>query len=63
MEMIEQTVQFTKEVIAEGQKVHWPAKEQLWKATAVTTVVITIISLYMAAVDYLLAFLFRLLER
>lgn len=63
MEILDKTIQFSKEVVSEGSKVHWPTKDQLLKATGVVVAVIFVIGIYMAGVDYLFATIFRLIGR
>ena len=48
-------VQFLKEVRAEMGKVVWPSWNELVGSTIIVLVIVTAFSLYLGAVDYLLA--------
>lgn len=47
-------VAFCKESWQELQKVHWPSRKETYTATMVVIVVVVLVSLYLATVDFML---------
>ncbi|MGH7848596.1 MAG: preprotein translocase subunit SecE [Candidatus Binatia bacterium] len=58
MEKVQETVQraseFFKEAWQELKKVHWPSRKETYAATAVVIIVVLIMVLYLAVIDYAL---------
>ena len=52
---------FLQEAWAELQRVHWPAQKEVRAATWVVLLLVSVIALYLFAVDAFLAWLLRLL--
>jgi preprotein translocase subunit SecE len=48
----QQSVEFFKEAWQELKKVHWPSRKETYAATSVVIVVVLIIALFLAAVDF-----------
>ncbi len=46
--------QYFRETSAEMKRVSWPARSQLWESTVVVVVTVTIITLFLFAVDKIL---------
>lgn len=61
-ELINRSVVFFREVYAEGEKVRWPGRDQLTKATVVVVVIVAFVASYMGLVDGIFAFLFRTID-
>ena len=51
---VQQGVEFCKESWQELQKVHWPSRKETYTATMVVIVVVVLVSLYLATVDFVL---------
>jgi len=49
-----QGVEFCQESWQELQKVHWPSRKETYMATMVVIVVVVLVSLYLATVDFFL---------
>jgi len=47
-------VEFCKESWQELQKVYWPSRKETYMATMVVIVVVILVSLYLATVDFML---------
>lgn len=62
-EWFNQVKGFLKEVKIEGRNVSWPSRPQLTAATIVVIVVVMIVASFLGLVDYIFAFLFRLIGR
>jgi len=60
---IEKTKQFFREVKAESSKVSWPQKPQLTAGTVVVIFLIIIFASFLGLVDYIFAFIFKLITR
>lgn len=58
-ETIRSTVAFLQESWQELKKVHWPSRKETYAATVVVLVVVTIVVLFLAVVDYALTRLVR----
>jgi preprotein translocase subunit SecE len=58
MEKVQETLQrakeFFKEAWQELKKVHWPSRKETYAATAVVIIVVLIMVLYLAVIDYAL---------
>lgn len=46
------TIEFVKEAWQELQKVHWPSRKETYAATAVVIVVVVLVSIYLALIDF-----------
>ncbi len=51
---LQRTSNFLKETIVELQKTKWPTPKEAWNLTLVVLAVITILGIYMGALDYLM---------
>ena len=51
---VHQGIEFCKESWQELQKVHWPSRKETYMATMVVIVVVVLVSLYLATVDFFL---------
>lgn len=51
---VRQGVEFFRESWQELKKVHWPSRKETQAATLVVIVVVILISIYLAAVDFVL---------
>ena len=49
-----QGVEFVQEAWQELKKVYWPSRKETYAATAVVIIVVILVSLYLAAVDFVL---------
>jgi preprotein translocase subunit SecE len=49
---IRRTIEFVKEAWQELQKVHWPSRKETYAATAVVIVVVVLVSIYLALIDF-----------
>ena len=47
-------VDFVQEAWQELKKVYWPSRKETYAATAVVIIVVILVSLYLAAVDFVL---------
>jgi preprotein translocase subunit SecE len=54
-DVVPRTVTFLQEVWAELKKVHWPSRKETYAATAVVLIVVSIVALYLGAVDLALS--------
>lgn len=61
-ELTNRIVAFFREVYAEGEKVRWPDRDQLTKATIVVVVIVALVASYMGLVDAIFAFLFKTVD-
>ena len=52
---------FIREAKAELKKVTWPTRRQIWYWTIIVIVFTLCVSLYLGLIDFLLAWLFRML--
>jgi preprotein translocase subunit SecE len=46
------SVEFVKEAWQELKKVHWPSRKETYAATAVVLILVFLLVLYMAVIDY-----------
>ena len=53
-ETLQRAIEFFKESWQELKKVHWPSRKETYAATAVVIIVVLIMVLYLAAIDYAL---------
>ena len=53
-------VKFAREVRGELKKVNWPNRDQLQQSTAVVLIIVIVLALYIAAVDFVFQSLVRL---
>ncbi|HWP57177.1 MAG TPA: preprotein translocase subunit SecE [Candidatus Acidoferrales bacterium] len=53
-ESLQRAVEFFKEAWQELKKVHWPSRKETYAATAVVIIVVLIMVLYLAVIDYAL---------
>ena len=60
MEFLRRTQEFIREVVAEFRKVTWPSRQELINSTVVVITVTVVVSLFLGAVDVVLA---RIVER
>jgi preprotein translocase subunit SecE len=51
---------FTRDVRAELRRVSWPDRDQLRQSTAVVLIIVIVLALYVAAVDFVFQSLVRL---
>jgi preprotein translocase subunit SecE len=51
---VRQGVDFVQESWQELKKVYWPSRKETYAATAVVIVVVILVSVYLAAVDFVL---------
>jgi len=51
---VRQGTDFIRESWQELQKVYWPSRKETYAATAVVIIVVILISIYLAAVDFVL---------
>ncbi len=51
---VREGIDFCKESWQELQKVHWPSRKETYTATMVVIVVVVLVSLYLATVDFVL---------
>ena len=51
---VRQGVEFVQEAWQELKKVYWPSRKETYAATAVVIIVVILVSLYLAAVDFVL---------
>lgn len=54
-DFVPRSVTFLQEVLAELKKVHWPTRKETYAATGVVLVIVSVIALYLGAVDFLLS--------
>ena len=54
-DIVPRSVTFLQEVWAELKKVHWPARNETYAATAVVLVIVGIAALYLGTVDFILS--------
>ena len=47
-------VEFVQEAWQELKKVYWPSRKETYAATAVVIIVVILVSIYLAAVDFVL---------
>ena len=52
---------FIREAKAELKKVTWPTRRQIWYWTVIVIVFTLCVSLYLGLIDFILAWLFRML--
>jgi preprotein translocase subunit SecE len=55
------TRRFTREVRAELRRVTWPDRDQLRQSTAVVLIIVLVLAVYVAAVDFVFQSLVRLI--
>ena len=53
-ERVRQVTEFFKESWQELKKVHWPSRKETYTATVVVIIVVILVSVYLAAVDFVL---------
>jgi preprotein translocase subunit SecE len=53
-ETLQRAIEFFKESWQEVKKVHWPSRKETYAATAVVIIVVLIMVLYLAVIDYAL---------
>ena len=51
---VRQGVDFVQEAWQELKKVYWPSRKETYAATAVVIIVVILVSVYLAAVDFVL---------
>jgi preprotein translocase subunit SecE len=60
MDFLRRAQEFVREVMAEFRKVAWPSRQELINSTVVVITVTVVVSLFLGAVDVVLA---RIVER
>jgi preprotein translocase subunit SecE len=60
MDFLRRAQEFVREVLAEFRKVSWPSRQELINSTVVVITVTVVVSLFLGAVDIVLA---RVVER
>jgi preprotein translocase subunit SecE len=60
MDFLKRAQEFVREVLAEFRKVSWPSRQELINSTVVVITVTVVVSLFLGAVDVVLA---RIVER
>jgi len=60
MDFLRRVQEFVREVVAEFRKVAWPSRQELINSTVVVITVTVVVSLFLGAVDVVLA---RVVER
>ena len=60
MDFLRRAQEFVREVMAEFRKVSWPSRQELINSTVVVITVTVVVSLFLGAVDVVLA---RIVER
>jgi preprotein translocase subunit SecE len=60
MDFLRRAQEFVREVLAEFRKVTWPSRQELINSTVVVITVTVVVSLFLGAVDVVLA---RIVER
>ncbi len=60
MDFLRRVQEFVREVMAEFRKVSWPSRQELINSTVVVITVTVVVSLFLGAVDVVLA---RIVER
>jgi preprotein translocase subunit SecE len=60
MDFLKRAQEFVREVVAEFRKVAWPSRQELINSTVVVITVTVVVSLFLGAVDVVLA---RIVER
>jgi len=60
MDFLRRAQEFVREVVAEFRKVTWPSRQELINSTVVVITVTVVVSLFLGAVDVMLA---RIVER
>jgi len=60
MDFLRRAQEFVREVLAEFRKVSWPSRQELINSTVVVITVTVVVSLFLGAVDVVLA---RVVER
>jgi preprotein translocase subunit SecE len=60
MDFLRRAQEFVREVVAEFRKVTWPSRQELINSTVVVITVTVVVSLFLGAVDVVLA---RIVER
>ena len=60
MDFLKRAQEFVREVVAEFRKVSWPSRQELINSTVVVITVTVVVSLFLGAVDVMLA---RVVER
>ena len=60
MDFLRRAQEFVREVVAEFRKVSWPSRQELINSTVVVITVTVVVSLFLGAVDVMLA---RIVER
>ena len=60
MDFLKRAQEFVREVVAEFRKVAWPSRQELINSTVVVIAVTVVVSLFLGAVDVVLA---RIVER
>jgi preprotein translocase subunit SecE len=60
MDFLRRAQEFVREVLAEFRKVAWPSRQELINSTVVVITVTVVVSLFLGAVDVVLA---RIVER
>jgi preprotein translocase subunit SecE len=60
MDFLRRAREFVREVLAEFRKVAWPSRQELINSTVVVITVTVVVSLFLGAVDVVLA---RIVER
>ena len=60
MDFLRRAQEFVREVLAEFRKVSWPSRQELINSTIVVITVTVVVSLFLGAVDVVLA---RIVER
>ncbi|MEX0801918.1 MAG: preprotein translocase subunit SecE [Candidatus Binatia bacterium] len=49
---LRRAIEFVKEAWQELKKVHWPSRKETYAATAVVIIVVVLVSVYLAIVDW-----------
>jgi preprotein translocase subunit SecE len=62
-DIVPRSVTFLQEVWAELKKVHWPARNETYAATAVVIVVVGIVALFLGTVDFAVSQMIQLILR
>jgi preprotein translocase subunit SecE len=60
MDFLKRAQEFVREVVAEFRRVTWPSRQELINSTVVVITVTVVVSLFLGAVDVVLA---RIVER
>jgi len=62
-DIVPRSVTFLQEVWAELKKVHWPARNETYAATAVVLIVVGIVALFLGTVDFAVSQMIQLILR